>query len=146
MNIERQVPVNKAKAAQKKAAQTKRLAKAEKIAAAKEAAKTADMPKLTARRAKDAAAAELTPKPKAAKYKRSDVVAKRAATEKGESHRVVVGTPTKEWRVRRSQRVGISGWFLQGGITVKTARGESFVVGSEKLFSELEERKPSSPR
>ena len=80
--------------------------------------------KAAARAAKDAA--------KAAKK------AERAA--KRENSRITPGTPLKEWRVVKSQRVGRPGYFLQGGVTKPGPKGpKSFFVGQETLYKSLDE-------
>lgn len=51
--------------------------------------------------------------------------------------RITEGARIDTWRVARSLRVGMPGYFAQGGHYQATNRGNSFIVGEEKHFSEL---------
>jgi hypothetical protein len=59
------------------------------------------------------------------------------ALAKAENRRITPGAAVKEWRVVRSLREKLPGYFLQGGHFQKTSRGNSFIVGEEVHFTEL---------
>jgi hypothetical protein len=101
--------------------------------AAKQAAKLAKAAgKATTKAAAKLAAAQLTaPAP-------TEPVAPAAGDRDPSNKRVIVGTPTNEWRIRRSQRTSFTGYFLQGGIYQVGPKGNEFVVGYEERFKALE--------
>jgi hypothetical protein len=60
---------------------------------------------------------------------------------KPENRRITPGAAVREWRVVPSLRQSQPGYFLQGGHYQKTSRGNSFIVGEEVHFVELEKAK-----
>jgi hypothetical protein len=83
-----------------------------------------------------ASAAEPAPAP-APKARRLTPKEKREAIARGESSRVTPGAKVDMWRIRRSQRIGVDGYLLQGGFSEATAKGERFTVGKETLYTDL---------
>jgi hypothetical protein len=77
----------------------------------------------------------------APKAKRLSPKEKREAIARGESPRITQGAKIETWRLRRSQRTGLAGWFVQGGFNQQGAKGSSFVVGRELYFTEHEAAK-----
>jgi hypothetical protein len=59
--------------------------------------------------------------------------------EEKSARRITPGTPLNEWRMVKSQRVGVPGYFVQGGETKPGPKGpKSFYVGEERLFASIE--------
>jgi hypothetical protein len=55
--------------------------------------------------------------------------------------RITPGTPTKEWRIRKSQRVGQPGFFVQGGEYRKVGSENQFFVGVEHNVATMDAAK-----
>jgi hypothetical protein len=76
-----------------------------------------------------------TPKP----APKPELVPKAPAPVENINRRVTEGAEVKEWRTARSLRVKQPGYFAQGGYYKKGPRGNEFVVGEERHFTNLRE-------
>ena len=79
---------------------------------------------------------------KAEKGVKAEKPAPAAAAPANGNKRVTEGAKIDSWRVVKSQRVGKSGWLLQGGSFTPDARGRNaFVCGEEIHFKALDDAK-----
>jgi hypothetical protein len=104
------------------------------------ATKTAVKPVATKKAAPKAADKAVEPAP-AAEQKPEKRKGPMTADEKS-ARRITPGTPLNEWRMVKSQRVGVPGYFVQGGETKPGPKGpKSFFVGAETLYASLDAAK-----